>query len=63
MLVVKRGARVMFVKNNPEEGYMNGSIGHVTGFHEGMPVVELLDGMAIVCETSSWSIEENGKTK
>lgn len=60
MLVVKRGARVMFVKN--KEGYMNGSIGHVTGF-SGPPVVELLDGTAIVCETSSWSIEENGKTK
>jgi hypothetical protein len=50
---VKRGARVMFVKNNPDEGYMNGSIGHVvTGFDEGMPVVELLDGTAIVCKTS-----------
>lgn len=60
---MKRGARVMFVKNNPEEGYMNGSIGHVTGFQEGMPVVELLDGTSIVCETATWSIEENGKTK
>lgn len=62
-LVVKRGARVMFVKNNPDEGYMNGSIGHVVGFDEGMPIVELLDGTAIICKTSSWSIEENGKTK
>ena len=62
-LVVKRGARVMFVKNNPDEGYMNGSIGHVVGFDEGMPIVELLDGTAIVCKTASWSIEENGKTK
>ncbi|MCB9806651.1 hypothetical protein H6768_01925 [Candidatus Peribacteria bacterium] len=60
---MKRGARVMFVKNNPEEGYMNGSIGHVVGFDEGMPIVELLDGTAIVCKTSTWSIEENGKTK
>jgi ATP-dependent DNA helicase PIF1 len=62
-LVLKRWARVMFVKNNPEEGYMNGSIGHVTGMHEGMPVVELLNGTTIVCETASWSIEENGKVK
>lgn len=53
----------MFVKNNPDEGYMNGSIGHVVGFDEGMPIVELLDGTAIICKTSSWSIEENGKTK
>lgn len=42
---------------------MNGSIGHVKGFDEGMPIVELLDGTVVVCETASWSIEENGKTK
>lgn len=53
----------MFVKNNPEEGYMNGSIGHVVGFDEGMPIVELLDGSAIITEPTSWSIEENGKNK
>lgn len=62
-LVVKRGARVMFVKNNPDEGYMNGSVGHVVGFDAWMPIVELLDGTSIICEESSWSIEENGKTK
>ena len=28
-----------------------------------MPIVELLDGTSIICEESSWSIEENGKTK
>jgi len=53
----------MFVKNNPDEGYMNGSIGHVVGFDAGMPIVELLDGTSIICEESSWSIEEHGKTK
>lgn len=63
VLVLKLGARVMFVKNNPDEGYMNGSIGHVVGFTEGMPIVELLDGTAVICQKSSWSIEENGKTK
>lgn len=57
------GARVMFVKNNPDEGYMNGSIGHVVGFTEGMPIVELLDGTAVICQKSLWSIEEDGKTK
>lgn len=62
-LVVKRGARVMFVKNNPDENYMNGSIGHIVGMDNGMPIVELLDGTAIVCKMSNWSIEENGKTK
>lgn len=53
----------MFVKNNFDAGYVNGSIGHVTGQVDGMPVVELLDGTRIVTEYASWAIEDNGKVK
>ncbi len=63
ILVLKIWARVMFVKNNFEEWYMNGSIGHIVGFDDWMPIVELLSWESIVCSYSSWSIEENGKIK
>lgn len=53
----------MFVKNNPEAGYMNGTIGHVSGLDDGMPVVKLLDGRQITVGESDWMIEENGKIK
>lgn len=53
----------MFVKNNFEAGYVNGSIGHITGRFEGLPVVELLDGSQVIADYASWAIEENGKVK
>ncbi len=53
----------MFVKNNFEAWYANGSIGHVTGKFEGLPIVELLDGTRIIADWVDWSIEENGKIK
>lgn len=62
-LVLKTGAAVMFVKNNFEKGYVNGTLGKVCGFNErGYPVVELFNGGEIIAEPATWSIEENGKT-
>ena len=62
-LVLKKWARVMFVKNNFEAGYVNGSIGHVVGRFETLPIVELQDGTRIIVDYADWSIEENGKIK
>lgn len=62
-LVLKKWARVMFVKNNFEAGYVNGSIGHVVGRYESLPIVELQDGTRIIADYMDWSIEENGKIK
>ncbi len=53
----------MFVKNNPEAGYMNGTVGHITGLDDGMPIVKLLDGRTVTVGESDWMIEENGKIK
>ena len=53
----------MFVKNNFEAGYVNGSIGHVVGRYENLPIVELQDGTRIIADYMDWSIEENGKVK
>ena len=40
LLVLKKGAKVMFVKNNFEEGYINGTQGEVIGFNEyELPIV------------------------
>lgn len=62
-LVLKIGARVMFVKNNFEAGYANGTIGHITGRYEGLPIVELADGTKIIADYAEWSVEEGGKIK
>ncbi|GAB0174292.1 MAG: AAA family ATPase [Candidatus Altimarinota bacterium] len=63
ILILKIGARVMFVKNNFEAGYVNGSIGHIIGRKEGLPIVELEDGTTIVADYASWIVEEGGKPK
>jgi hypothetical protein len=62
-LTLKKGAAVMFVKNNFEKGYVNGSLGTVSGFNEsGSPVIVLRNGDEIVAEPASWMVEENGST-
>jgi ATP-dependent exoDNAse (exonuclease V) alpha subunit len=44
-LRLKVGAKVMFVKNNSEKGYVNGTQGEVVDFADnGDPIVETLDG-------------------
>ena len=61
-LILKKGASVMFVKNNFEKGYVNGSLGTVIGFNEaGFPVVTLMNKTEIVAELATWEVEENGR--
>lgn len=63
VLRLKMGAKVMFVKNNFEEGYVNGTLGVVIkcGFEE--IKVRTLSDMIIDVEKASWIIEEDGKIK
>lgn len=67
LLELKKGAKVMFVKNNFEQGYANGSIGEITGFVKDendavLPKVLLKDGTSIIVEAEKWSVEnEQGK--
>ena len=61
-LILKKGAEVMFVKNNFESGYVNGTRGVVTDFddnHE--PIVETREGKLIHVGTETWSIDDDGK--
>ncbi|KKR21404.1 MAG: Exonuclease V subunit alpha [Candidatus Moranbacteria bacterium GW2011_GWA2_39_41] len=60
-LVLKKGAVVMFVKNNFEAGYVNGTLGEVTGFTaKGIPIVHTSAGKMIIATPEKWSIEEDG---
>ena len=58
---LKIGAKVMFVKNNPEVGYINGSLGEVIDFSEdiGFPIVRLLNGRKITAAYDSWSLDDD----
>jgi hypothetical protein len=63
VLRLKIGAKVMFVKNNFEEGYVNGTLGKVTAFDHDGPIVTILTGKNIHVKPASWMIEEEGKPK
>lgn len=62
VLNLKKGAKVMFVKNNFEAGYVNGTLGEVTDFEFGRPVVKTVDGDEIVVNTEDWMVEDGGKS-
>jgi len=59
-LAIKEGALVMFVKNNPIQGYVNGTVGEVVGFEGGYPIVRTKAGQTHVAKPQSWAIDDNG---
>lgn len=61
---LKKGAKVMFVKNIPEKGVVNGSLGEVIDFNkEKVPMVKLSDNRIITAQAENWKIQdETGKT-
>ena len=61
---LKTGAAVMFTKNNPQEGFVNGTLGTVEGFdkQDGNPIVKTRSGRKIAVEPMDWAMEENGAT-
>ncbi len=59
-LKLKIGAEVMFVKNNQQGKYVNGSRGRVINFNSsGWPVVRTMSQKLIVAEPESWQIEDD----
>jgi len=64
-LELKPGAVVMFTKNNPQNGYANGTLGTVIGFNggTGSPIVQTRSGRQIVVEPVEWAVEEGGKAR
>ncbi len=63
-LRLKKGARVMCVKNHPEGMYVNGTLGIVVscGFGREL-IIQNAAGRNITIEKASWKIEEDGKVK
>jgi hypothetical protein len=60
-LYLKEDALVMCTKNNFEEGYVNGTLGRITRFEEGYPVIETTDGELITMKPTTWEIVEDKK--
>lgn len=64
-LVLKKGALVMCIKNNPEKKYVNGSLGTVVGFEKltDYPVVELKNGRKIIITPETWELRDGDKKR
>lgn len=61
-LILKEGARVMFTRNNFDEGYVNGTLGEVIGFAvSGNPIVKTKSGKRIEVGVGEWSIADGPK--
>lgn len=65
ILVLKVGAEVMFTKNNPKAGFVNGTLGVVEDFADmsGLPIVRTRDKRWITVETMDWVVEEAGSAR
>lgn len=64
-LVLKKGALVMCIKNNPEKRYVNGSLGVVVGFEKisDYPRVELRDGRTLSIAPETWELRDGDKKR
>jgi len=52
----------MFVKNNFDAGYVNGTLGKVIDYDDNeYPVIKIKSGRKIIASPSSWTIEEDDK--
>ncbi|MDP4009188.1 MAG: AAA family ATPase, partial [bacterium] len=60
-LALKKGAEVMFVKNDHGGQYANGTQGEVVGFEGGFPVVRTREKKQVRATPQSWKREEDGK--
>ena len=64
-LSLKVGALVMFIKNNPERHYMNGTLGTVTDFEENTdyPIVALRSGRVVTVTPETWELRDGDKKR
>ena len=58
-LTLKKDAIVIFIKNNPEKGYLNGTTGVVMGFDNDIPLVKTSEGKIIRVVPEDWTIEND----
>ncbi len=64
-LTLKIGASVMCTKNSPREGFVNGTLGTVSGFSKttGSPMVQMRGGRTIEVLPLDWTVEEGGAVR
>lgn len=64
-LSLKKGAQVMFVKNNPDLGYMNGTLGTVVDISsDEWPIVTTLDSTTYTVKPETWQVlDEMGELR
>ncbi|MRI01844.1 AAA family ATPase [Kriegella sp. EG-1] len=62
-LELKIEAKVMFVRNNPEQGYVNGTLGKIIEFsNDGYPIVKTIQGKRITVRQETWGVhDDHGK--
>ncbi|MEK7157737.1 MAG: PIF1 family DEAD/DEAH box helicase, partial [Patescibacteria group bacterium] len=62
-LRLKVGAAVMFTKNSPKDGFVNGTLGVVQGFggYKGYPIVKTRSGKRVEVVPMDWSVGDDGK--
>ena len=60
-LILKEGATVMALKNDPDHEYVNGSLGIITGFKHGYPIVDFENGSEVVMEPAEWQMTDGDK--
>lgn len=65
ILTLKKGARVLFIKNNFEKGFVNGTLGTIIDFDKdtGAPLVRTFEGKEILAEAEEWSIIDEANKK
>ena len=63
ILKLKKGAKVIFTKNDIEGKYVNGTMGVVADLDDEGIVVETKNAKLIECKKEEWAIEEDGKVK
>lgn len=56
-LALKRGAQVMFVKNDPDRRWVNGTLGRVRKAEKGVIIVETEDGETVEVEPVRWEMQ------
>ncbi len=59
------GAAVMFTKNSPKEGFVNGTLGTVVEFDKisGYPVIRMRNSRRVLVKPMEWIIEEDNKAR
>ncbi len=63
MLELKKGAIVMCTRNNPDKGFVNGTLATVVDFDgaDHFPIIKLRNGRRIMIEPMDWAIDEGEK--